>query len=43
MDGQPIVGSPFTCNVYDVGRVSVSGIGERLALGTPVTFTVDAR
>lgn len=42
MDGQPVIGSPFTCNVYDVGRVAVTGIGETLTVGTPVTFTVDA-
>ena len=26
MDGEPVGGSPFTCNIYDVGRVVVSGL-----------------
>ena len=42
LDGQPVMGSPFTCNVYDVGKVIVSGIDEEHCVGEPVTFTVDA-
>jgi filamin len=42
LDGQPVVGSPFTCNVYDVGRVLVTGLQGSHAVGLPVTFTVDA-
>jgi len=41
-DGQPVLGSPFTCNVYDVGRVVVTGIDGTHTVGTAVTFTVDA-
>ena len=42
LDGQPVVGSPFTCNVYDVGRVIVTGLEGSHGIGTSVTFTVDA-
>ena len=42
LDGQPVMGSPFTCNVYDVGKVVVSGIDDEHIVGEPVTFTVDA-
>ena len=42
LDGQPVVGSPFTCNVYDVGRVIVTGLDGSNAVGNAVTFTVDA-
>ena len=42
LDGQPVLGSPFTCNVYDVGRVIVSGLEGTHTMGTAVTFTVDA-
>lgn len=42
LDGLPVLGSPFTCNVYDVGRVIVTGLEGSHAIGTPVTFTVDA-
>ena len=42
LDGQPVVGSPFTSNVYDVGKVVVTGIDEEHIVGNPVTFTVDA-
>jgi len=41
-DGQPVLGSPFTCNVYDVGRVVVTGIDGTHNVGNAVTFTVDA-
>jgi len=41
-DGQPVLGSPFTCNVYDVGRVVVTGIDGTHTVGNAVTFTVDA-
>lgn len=42
VDGQPVLGSPFTCNVYDVGRVVVTGIDGNHSVGSAVTFTVDA-
>ena len=42
LDGQPVLGSPFTCNVYDVGRVIVNGIEGSHMVAEPVTFTVDA-
>ena len=42
LDGQPVLGSPFTCNVYDVGRVIVTGLEGTHAIGAAVTFTVDA-
>ncbi|XP_054089626.1 filamin-C isoform X2 [Zeugodacus cucurbitae] len=40
-----INGSPFSCNVFDVSRVSISGLDQQYgpaALGVPVTFSVDA-
>ncbi len=40
--GQPVFGSPFTCNVYDVGRVLVKGLEGSHTVGNSVTFTVDA-
>jgi filamin len=40
-DPQPISGSPFTCNVYDVSKIRVSGLKDGL-VGQPMTFTVDA-
>ena len=42
LDGQPVLGSPFTCNVYDVGRVVVTGLEGTHTISTAVTFTVDA-
>ena len=42
LDGQLVLGSPFTCNVYDVGRVVVTGIDGTHTVGTVVTFAVDA-
>lgn len=39
------LGSPFSCNVFDVSRVSISGLDQSegpTALGVPVTFSVDA-
>ena len=42
MDGQPVLGSPFTCNVYDVGRVIVTGLEGSHGVGNSITFTVDA-
>lgn len=42
---QHITGSPFSCNVFDVSRVSISGLAQQQgpsALGVPVTFSVDA-
>ena len=36
LDGQAVHGSPFTCNVYDVSRVLVSGLGDTkvISVGT---------
>ena len=42
LDGQPVLGSPFTCNVYDVGRVIVTGLEGTHTIAEAVTFTVDA-
>ena len=42
LDGQPVIGSPFTCNTYDVGRVVVTGMEGSLIVGKAVSFTVDA-
>ncbi|KAL9919065.1 filamin-type immunoglobulin domains fbug isoform 2-T4 [Glossina fuscipes fuscipes] len=42
---QHINGSPFSCNVFDVSCVSISGLDQQYgpaALGVPVTFSVDA-
>lgn len=42
---QHINGSPFSCNVFDVSRVSISGLEQHngpTSLGAPVTFSVDA-
>lgn len=42
---QHINGSPFSCNVFDVSRVSISGLEQHngpTPLGSPVTFSVDA-
>ncbi|XP_055380209.1 filamin-A isoform X2 [Condylostylus longicornis] len=42
---QHINGSPFSCNVFDVSRVSISGLEQHdgpTALAVPVTFSVDA-
>lgn len=42
---QHINGSPFSCNVFDVSRVAISGLDQQYgpaALGVPVTFSVDA-
>ncbi|XP_014219845.1 filamin-A isoform X2 [Copidosoma floridanum] len=41
VDSEPIKGSPFACNVYDVTKIHVSGLSEAL-LGQATTFTVDA-
>ncbi|RZF33012.1 hypothetical protein LSTR_LSTR012785 [Laodelphax striatellus] len=40
-DGQPVKGSPFTCNVYNVQNIKVTGLGPA-KVGKPVTFSVDA-
>lgn len=45
VNDQHINGSPFSCNVFDVGRVSISGLeqhGGPCPIGAPVTFSVDA-
>lgn len=42
---QHITGSPFSCNVFDVSRVTISGLEQHsspTSLGVPVTFSVDA-
>lgn len=42
---QHIDGSPFSCNAFDVARVSISGLepdSGRARLAAPVTFSVDA-
>lgn len=42
---QHITGSPFSCNVFDVSRVTISGLEQDhgpASLGVPVTFSVDA-
>nr|CAD7463461.1 unnamed protein product [Timema tahoe] len=41
LDGEPVKGSPFPCNIYDISKVKVSGLGPTKA-GKPATFTVDA-
>ncbi|XP_047736004.1 filamin-A [Hyalella azteca] len=41
LDGEPVSGSPFTCNIYDVTRVQVTGL-DNTKVNRPVTFTVDA-
>jgi hypothetical protein len=27
LDGEPVKGSPFACNIYDVSKVKISGLG----------------
>lgn len=42
---QHINGSPFSCNVFDVSRVTITGLEQHngpTSLGVPVTFSVDA-
>ncbi|XP_062543155.1 filamin-C isoform X1 [Armigeres subalbatus] len=42
---QHINGSPFSCNVFDVSRVAISGLDHHntlASLGVPLTFSVDA-
>jgi len=41
MDGESIGGSPFICNIYDVTKVLVTGLGSS-KVGQSITFTVDA-
>ncbi|XP_023287665.1 filamin-A isoform X2 [Orussus abietinus] len=41
VDDEPIKGSPFACNIYDVTKIHVSGLTEAI-LGQATTFTVDA-
>nr|XP_045601850.1 filamin-A-like isoform X1 [Procambarus clarkii] len=41
MDGESVGGSPFTCNIYDVTKVQVTGL-DHSKVNRPVTFTVDA-
>ena len=42
LDRQPVVGSPFTCNVYDVAGVVVTGLEGTRSISKAITFTVDA-
>lgn len=41
---QHISGSPFSCNVFDVTRVAISGLDQDspAPMGVPITFSVDA-
>ncbi|XP_014240191.1 filamin-A isoform X2 [Cimex lectularius] len=41
IDGHPVKGSPFYCNVYNVNNIKVTGLGSA-KLGKAVTFSVDA-
>ncbi|XP_068086528.1 filamin-A isoform X1 [Anabrus simplex] len=41
LDGEAVKGSPFACNVYDVSKVKITGLGPS-KIGKPATFTVDA-
>ena len=41
-DNVPVEGSPFTCNVYDVGKILLGGLPKYCKVGSAVTFTVDA-
>ncbi|KAK6644516.1 hypothetical protein RUM43_000783 [Polyplax serrata] len=41
LDKNLVKGSPFPCNVYDVSRVKISGLGPT-KVGKPATFRVDA-
>jgi hypothetical protein len=27
LDGEPVKGSPFACNIYDVSKVRITGLG----------------
>ncbi|GAB6018892.1 hypothetical protein CHUAL_000550 [Chamberlinius hualienensis] len=40
-NGEPIQGSPFTCNVYDVSKIKIANL-RAVAVGRPSTFQVDA-
>ena len=39
---QQVAASPYTCNVYDARRVTVTGLVTKQPVGKPLTFTVDA-
>ncbi|XP_069676636.1 filamin-A isoform X2 [Periplaneta americana] len=41
LDGEPVKGSPFACNIYDVSKVKITGLVPS-KVGKPATFTVDA-
>ncbi|XP_022709435.1 filamin-A-like isoform X1 [Varroa jacobsoni] len=41
IDGSQVSGSPFTCNVFDVQRIRVTGL-HRGYVGRALTFSVDA-
>ncbi|KAK9504384.1 hypothetical protein O3M35_010726 [Rhynocoris fuscipes] len=41
VDGHPVKGSPFYCNVYNVNNIKVTGLGPA-KVGKAVTFSVDA-
>lgn len=41
MNGEPISGSPFACNVHDVSQIRIANL-DVAPLGKPTTFSVDA-
>lgn len=43
-NGENVPGSPFSCEVVDVSRVTVAGSGlEKVPVDQPATFTVDSQ
>lgn len=43
-NGENVPGSPFSCEVVDVSRVTVAGAGlEKVPVDHPATFTVDSQ
>ena len=43
-NGESVPGSPFTCEVVDVSRVTVTGAGlEKVPVGVPASFSVDSQ
>ncbi|XP_076311299.1 filamin-B-like isoform X3 [Tachypleus tridentatus] len=41
LDGNPVLGSPFMCNVYDISKIKIKNMDPGVA-GKPYTFQVDA-
>ncbi|XP_054168385.1 filamin-C-like [Oppia nitens] len=41
LDGVTVPGCPFSCNIYDVNKVNISGLNT-CVVGKPMTFQVDA-